>query len=101
MSQLLQPGKFTAPVDSGHVAADWRQSGYSRDLFVDPPGQKWLDFAHASNELVTVVEGRLEITVGDTCLKMGQGDEVFIPAYAVHSVINIHDGISRWLFGYD
>jgi len=101
MSQLLQPGKFMAPVDSGHVAADWRQSGYSCDLFVGPPGQKWLDFTHASNELITVVEGRLEMTVDDTRLQMGPGDEVFIPAHAVHSVINIHDGISRWLFDYD
>jgi mannose-6-phosphate isomerase-like protein (cupin superfamily) len=101
MSDLLQPGKFSAPIDADKVAADWRQRGYSCNLFVDPPGQQWLDFTHACNELVTVVEGRLEMTVGDARLEMGPGDEVFIPAHALHSVINIHNGISRWLFGYD
>ncbi|MDP6689007.1 MAG: cupin domain-containing protein [Alphaproteobacteria bacterium] len=101
MSDLLQRGKFASPIDSDLVAADWRQRGYSCNLFVDPPGQQWLDFTHATNELVTVVEGRLEMIVDDVHLEMGPGDEVFIPARAMHSVINIHDGISRWLYGYD
>ncbi len=101
MTELLQQGKFTAPVNGDMVAADWQKRGYSCNLFVDPPGQQWLDFTHATNELVTVVEGRLEMTVGELRVEMGPGDEVFIPAGALHSVCNIHDGVSRWLFGYD
>ena len=101
MNDILSPEKFSLPLDADAVAADWRGRGYSCNLFVDPPGQQWLDFTHATNELVTVVEGRLEMVVGDTRVEMGPGDEIFIPARALHSVINIHDGVSRWLFGYD
>jgi len=101
MSEIFQRGKFAAPVDGALVAAEWRKRGYSCNLFVDPPGQEWLDFTHATNELVTVIEGRLDLTVGETRAELGPGDEIFIPAGALHSVCNIHDGVSRWLFGYD
>ncbi len=93
--------KFATSVDRDTVAADWQARGYSCGLFVDPPGQQWLDFVHASNELVTVVEGKLDMQIGDQKFIMEPGDEVFIPKSAVHSVINAHDGVSRWLYGYD
>ena len=56
---------------------------------------------HATNELVTVAEGRLELTVGRDRLTAEPGDEVFIPKGAVHSVKNVHGATTRWLFGYD
>ena len=56
---------------------------------------------HSTNELVTVIEGRLAMTIGDTKLTVEPGDEVFIPKGAMHSVENIHDATTRWLFGYD
>ncbi|MDE0726092.1 MAG: cupin domain-containing protein [Alphaproteobacteria bacterium] len=92
MSDLLSQEKFSLPLDAEAVAADWRARGYSCNQFVDPPGQQWLDFTHATNELVVVGGERVE---------MGPGDEIFIPARANHSVINIHPGTSHWLFGYD
>jgi len=88
-------------VDQAHVAGDWQARGYSCHLFVDPPGQQWNDFVHATNELLTVVEGRLALVVDGTRLDVGPGDEVFIPRNAVHSVHNVHHGTTRWLFGYD
>jgi mannose-6-phosphate isomerase-like protein (cupin superfamily) len=93
--------KYPLPLDADAVAAEWRARGFSCNLFVDPPGQQWLDFTHATNELVTVIEGRLELTMGEIRLEMGPGDELFIPAKVLHSVVNVHDGVSRWLFGYD
>ena len=101
MNELLKTHKFTPPVDRAAVAADWQARGFSCDLFVDPPGQRWEDFSHATNELVTVVEGRLEMEIDGKVTIMEPGDEVFIPARAVHSVRNIHQGTSRWLYGYD
>ena len=83
------------------MAADWRGRGYSCDRFVDPPGQCWDDFVHGCNELVTVVEGRLEMTVAGETVTAEVGDEVFIPKGARHSLRNIHDGTSVWLYGYD
>lgn len=101
MSDLLSPGKFTTPVTEDAVAANWAVRGYSVNLFVDPPGQRWEDFVHSCNEVVTVQEGRLEMEVAGEVVEMGPGDELFIPKNAVHSVRNIHSGVSKWLFGYD
>jgi len=101
LSDLLAKGKFERPVDRAAVAADWSARGYDCHLFVDPPGQEWNGFVHATNELVTVAEGRLELTVGEDRLTAEPGDEVFIPKGAVHSVKNVHGATTRWLFGYD
>jgi quercetin dioxygenase-like cupin family protein len=83
------------------VAKDWAMRGYSCDEFRDPPGREWKDFVHDTNELVTVVEGRLRVTMGDQTVVLEPGDELFIPRHAVHSVTNIHTGLTRWLYGYD
>jgi len=101
MTEIVARGRFPRPVDHGAVLENWKARGYSCNLFVDPPGQQWLDFVHGTNELVTVVEGRLELTVSGEVLVAEEGDEVFIPRGAAHSVCNIHSGTSRWLFGYD
>jgi mannose-6-phosphate isomerase-like protein (cupin superfamily) len=101
MNDNVIRNKFAEPVDQESVAGDWAERGYSCRLFIDPPGQQWNDFVHGTNELVTVVEGRLAMIVEGVRVEMGPGDEVFIPRHATHSVHNIHSGTSRWLFGYD
>ena len=101
MSELLSEARFAVPLDRAAVARDWAARGYSCGLFVDPPGRTWEGFVHGTNELVTVAEGRMEIEIDGACLTAGPGDEVFIPKGAVHSVRNLHDGTTRWLYGYD
>ena len=101
MGELLSEAKFRVPVDRAAVAADWAARGYSCGLFVDPPGRTWEGFVHSTNELVIVAEGRLEVEIDGACLTAEPGDEVFIPKGAVHSVRNLHDGTTRWLYGYD
>lgn len=101
MGEPLARNRFAAPVDQAAVAADWRARGYSCGTFVDPPGQCWEGFVHDCNELVTVVEGRLEMVVAGETVTMGPGDEAFIPKGALHSVRNIHHDTSVWLYGYD
>ncbi|NJL18541.1 MAG: hypothetical protein HC938_16655 [Nitrospira sp.] len=64
MSNLARH-KFSVPLDREQVAQDWKQRGYSCDLFTDPPGREWHDFVHTTNELVTVVVGKLRLTIGD------------------------------------
>ena len=97
----IEKRKFATPVDRDAVARDWRARGFGCEPFSDPPGRRWNDFRHATNELVTVVEGKLELIVGGATLVCGAGDEVFIPMGAVHSVRNVAPGITRWLYGYD
>jgi mannose-6-phosphate isomerase-like protein (cupin superfamily) len=93
--------KFAAPVNQDAVATDWAARGHSCGLFVDPPEREWNGFVHATNELVTVTEGRLEVEIEGEKLVAGPGDEVFIPKGAVHSVRNRQAGTTRWLYGYD
>lgn len=78
-----------------------KNRGYSCDRFTDPPGREWNGFVHRADELVTVADGILQMTVADVTVIVHPGDEVFIPAGAVHSVKNIHDGTSNWLYGYN
>jgi len=99
--EILRCARFPMPLDRQAVAAAWRDRGFSCHRFVDPPGQEWLDFVHACNELVTVIEGRLRLEVAGQWVEAGPGDEVFIPRNTNHSVVNAHDGTTVWLFGYD
>ena len=101
MPEMVVKDKFPQPVDYDVVAKSWRSRGYSCHSFTDPPGQQWNGFVHATNELVTVLEGELELEIGTERCTAGPGDEVFIPRDAVHSVRNIYSGTTRWLFGYD
>jgi mannose-6-phosphate isomerase-like protein (cupin superfamily) len=93
--------KFSTPVERDTVAEDWRTRGYSCDWFIDPPGREWTNFVHRCNELVTVVDGMLEMAVEGKTYCVEPGDEVFIPKGAVHSVKNIYTDTTRWLYGYD
>ena len=99
MTELLKRRRFSQPVDRDAVARDWRARGFSCDLFVDPPGREWNGFVHGTDELVTVVEGRLELDVGTSRVLAEPGDEVFIPKGVTHSVRNRADGTTRWLYG--
>ena len=101
MPETITRAKFPQPVDKGAVADSWQARGYDCHDFTDPPGREWNGFVHATNELVTVVEGALEVTVGEEVCRAGPGDEVYIPRDVVHSVKNVHSGTTRWLFGYD
>lgn len=101
MTEMIARGKFAIPVDPDAVSRDWRRRGFSCARFTDPPGRAWNDFVHGTDELVTVLEGRLQFTINDETLVVGPGDEVFIPRGALHSVVNLHRGTTHWLYGYN
>ena len=54
-------GEMRATVDRQLVMTEWLARGFSCDLWVDPPGQVWEDYRHATDELVMLVAGRLEL----------------------------------------
>jgi quercetin dioxygenase-like cupin family protein len=99
--QYVTPKKFTVPLNREEVAQSWSQRGYSCDVFTDPPGREWNNFTHSTNELVTVVEGALRMTIEEEEVIAEPGDEVFIPRGACHSVKNIYHAMTKWLYGYD
>lgn len=93
--------KFLPPLDRDQIAQDWGRRGYSCDEFTDPPGREWNEFVHGMNELVTVMDGKLKLTIGGEEVIAEPGDEVFIPKGIRHSVKNISSSTTRWLYGYD
>lgn len=87
-------------VDRDAVAAAWKARGFGCDLWTDPAGQVWRGFVHATDELVMVVEGEVEVEMQGRTLRPRPGQEIFIPAGTVHTVRNVGSQRSRWLFGY-
>lgn len=86
--------------DLDQVPEDWRNRGFSCDIWTDPPGQVWADFVHSVDELVTPIEGAVEIEMEGRRLQPAVGEEVFIPSGVSHRVRNLGTGSSRWYYGY-
>ena len=82
------------------IATDWAARGFSCDLWIDAPGQRWEDFTHATDEVVIVLEGDMEFEVEGQVHHPQPGEELLIPAGAVHSARNIGSKTTRWLYGY-
>ena len=82
------------------VAADWTSRGFSCELWTDPPGQRWENFTHATDEVVLVLEGEMEFEIEGSVHRPEPGRELLIPAGVVHSARNIGRTTARWLYGY-
>jgi mannose-6-phosphate isomerase-like protein (cupin superfamily) len=89
-----------ASTDRKHIETDWAKRGFSCDLWIDPPGQRWEDFTHANDELIMLLEGKMEFEVAGRISYPEIGEELLIPAGAVHSARNIGKTTARWLYGY-
>jgi mannose-6-phosphate isomerase-like protein (cupin superfamily) len=87
-------------VNQQAVAANWKSRGFSCDLWVDPPGQVWADYVHEVDELVMVVVGEVEFEIDGVTHRPEAGEELLIPARALHTVRNVGGTESRWLYGY-
>jgi quercetin dioxygenase-like cupin family protein len=83
-----------------HIQQAWAKRGFSCTVWTDPPGQVWADFVHETDELVTLVEGEIELSFQGQTLRPRIGEEVCIPAGARHTVRNIGATSNRWCFGY-
>jgi quercetin dioxygenase-like cupin family protein len=86
--------------DREQIAADWAIRGFSCDLWTDTPGQRWEGFTHATDEVVIVLEGEMEFEVEGHVCHPQPGEELLIPAGAVHSARNVGTTTARWLYGY-
>ena len=87
-------------MDLKRIKNDWKKRGFSFGVWHDPPGQVWEDYVHDTDELFMVVEGKVELEMKELKRCLNPGEEVLIPAGVRHSVRNLGDGASRWLYGY-
>ena len=86
--------------DIARIESDWLTRGFSCEVWTDPPGQVWADFVHEVDELVMTIEGKVEFEFGGNTFRPLPGEELMIPAGASHTVRNVGNSTSRWLFGY-
>ena len=82
------------------IRENWESRGYSFGIFKDSPGQIWANFVHRTDELVVLAEGDIEIEIEGKSQQPQIGEEVFIPANAIHTVRNIGKTNNVWYFGY-
>ena len=82
------------------IQQDWAARGYSCDIWSDPPGQAWQDYIHDCDELLMLIDGEIEVRLNERVLRPAIGEEIFIPANAVHTVINTGPVANHWFYGY-
>ena len=82
------------------IKHNWRSRDYSFGVFRDPPGQVWADFVHRTDELVVLAEVEIEVEIEGKAQRPQIGEEVFIPANAVHTVRNVGQTNNVWYYGY-
>lgn len=82
------------------IEKDWAGRGFSVGVWEDPSGQVWENYVHDTDELFMVIEGKVELQMQGKRRVPKAGEEVLIPAGVTHSVRNLGDGLSRWLYGY-
>lgn len=87
-------------IDETALRREFEAKGYSFDIFVDPAGQQWMGFIHPVDEIVVPLKGHVTIFIEGIRHQPAIGEEVFIPAHAVHDVITSKNGGSRWVYGY-
>jgi quercetin dioxygenase-like cupin family protein len=87
-------------VDRSRVEQSWSSRGFTCGLWTDPPGQTWEGYIHDEDELVMLLEGKLELEMQGRVWSPEIGEEVLIPARVRHSVRNVGHGMARWLYGY-
>jgi quercetin dioxygenase-like cupin family protein len=89
-----------ALVERAQVEASWAVRGYRGGLWVDPPGQVWADQIHDVDELFMVLDGAVELTLGDLTIRPAVGEEVRIPAGTKHTVRVVGPSRAHWLYAY-
>lgn len=82
------------------IALEWGARGFNCEMWVDPPDQVWENYVHDADELIMPVTGMLEVEVAGQARRLRAGDELLIPARALHSVRNIGHTSACWLYGY-
>jgi len=91
---------MTESVNIKAVRSNWQSRGFSCDVWSDRPGQVWNDYRHPVDEVVMVLEGEVEFDIAGRVIRPAPGEEVLIPAGTLHTVRNLGNTTSRWLYGY-
>ena len=95
----LVEAQFDTPVSLADVKRDWEARGYYTKRYDAEPGWAQEEHYHGFDRLLTVVEGRLEMTIEGQRFVLEPGDEIFMPRRTVNSKRNLHNGFTMLLYG--
>jgi quercetin dioxygenase-like cupin family protein len=85
-------------VDAQQVLQDWGARGFVGGFWIDPPGRSWERCRHHADQLLMLLDGSIELDIEGLLVRPSRGEEVLIPAGAVHSVRNVGGTDARWLY---
>lgn len=87
-------------VDLEKLERDWTARGFTFGRFTDLPGQEWAGYEHTTDEIMMLVEGAIEVRIGNDLITPAAGEEVNIPAGLAHTVRNVGTDVAKWVNGY-
>lgn len=80
------------------LAASFTKSMEPMIKFISPGGESGLVDPHSGEEFIWVIEGTLQVSLGDTTYVLSEGDSVFFQANQTHAWKNIGKDICRALW---
>ena len=87
-------------MNESKIKQEWAKRGYSFGISKNPPSKIWSDFIHATDEIIMLVQGKIEIQFQNKKMIPKPGEEVIIPAGEKHTVKNIGENKNIWFYGY-
>lgn len=84
------------------LVESWQQEGFSVEHWTSPPGEAWSDAGHATDEILVILEGCLDVTIDGVLHRSEVGKPIRIPARVPHSTLNPLSKPCRmlWAYGY-
>ena len=82
-SRWLEPGE-TADIDA--LKSQLYSEGFGAYQWKGTPGAAYLDYVHTQDEVVCVLSGRADVSVGEESRQIQAGDRVDVPANTYHSI---------------
>ena len=83
ISRWLKPGE-TDDIDA--LENQLHSEGFGAYQWKGTPGAAYLDYIHTQDEVVCVLSGRADVSVGDEHGQIQAGDRVDVPANTYHSI---------------
>jgi mannose-6-phosphate isomerase-like protein (cupin superfamily) len=96
---MVTRGVFSVPVSRAEVVQDWYTRSYDCNLGVYKSGWTSSNHVHHSDEVITAIEGRVALVVGEQRFEAEPGDELFLPTNTMHRLENSHDGLLKMFYG--
>ncbi len=85
---MVTQGVFSVPVSRAEVGQDWNSRGYDCTSRLFLSGWRSSNHSHRSDEVLTTVDGRVALVVGEQRFEAGPGDELFLPSNTMHRLEN-------------